>query len=399
MNLLVLSTWFPFPPDNGSKLRAFNLLRELARHHRVTLLSFGEAEPVAEPRIAALAEYCASVQIVPRTAFHEGSLTRRGFLSPVPRAYVQGYSREMADAVRRAAPGHDAAVAFAVTAGLYFLDNGSIPVVLEEAEVAVIRDQVRAAHGLGRLRRRLTWWKYARFVRALTRRASFTTVVSEAERAILEDIGCEPRRLAVVPNGVDAADLDWPRTEADADRLIYPGALTYFANLDAMQWFTREVLPMLLRERPATRLWVTGASDEASRDALGAHGAVTLTGYLPDVRPAIAASAACVVPLRIGGGTRLKILQSMALGTPVVSTSKGAEGLDVTDGRDILIADSPGDFASQVLRVLTDPALGARLAAAARALVRERYTWAGSGTILNEIVERSAKPNLERTHS
>ena len=108
-----------------------------------------------------------------------------------------------------------------------------------------------------------------------------------------------------------------------------------------------------------------------------------------DVRPAIAERAVCVVPLRVGGGTRLKILQAMALGTPVVATSKGAEGLDVHPERDILIGDTPERFSAQVLRVLEDPALGCRLAAAARLLVSEQYTWERSGERLNEAVSEA----------
>lgn len=396
MNLLAVSTWYPWPPDNGAKLRAFSLLRELGRHHRVTLLTFcGDGEPDAG-RLAPLTKFCESVQVIPRAAFHQGPLTRRGLLSPVPRAYVQGFSADMARAVRRAAPGHDAAVALEVTAGLYFLEDASIPVVLEEAEVTVIRDQVRAAHGLPRVRRRLTWWKYARFVRTLARRAAFTTVVSEAERAILEDIGCEPRRLAVVPNGADTADLDWPR-DAVEERLIYPGSLTYSANRDAVQWFLQSTLPLVHRARPQVEFWVTGATGAEPLTGVRPEARFVLTGHLPDVRPAVAGSAVCVVPLRIGGGTRLKILQAMALGTPVVSTSKGAEGLDVTPGRDILIGDTPETLASHVLRLLTDRGFADQVAAAARALVRDRYTWARSGAILEDVLRR-AVPGRRAMH-
>jgi len=391
MNVLVVSTWFPWPPDNGAKLRAYHLLRELSKRHRITLLSFcGDGEPAPE-RLAPLNEFCGSIQTVPRGPFQQGALSRRGLLSSVPRAYVQGFSPEMMRRIRAAMPGHDAAVALQVTAALCFRGVTALPVVFEEAEVAVIRDQYVSAPSLPhKLRRGLTWWKYSRFVRELCRHAAMTTVVSEPERAILEEIGCDIGRVAVVPNGVDSSDLDWPRPAQRAERIIYPGSLTFSANADAVGWFLESVLPLVHRARPEVEFWVTGRTDGASVADPGPSARLTLTGHLADVRPAIAESGVCVVPLRIGGGTRIKILQSMALGTPVVSTSKGAEGLGVTPGLDILIGDTPEAFASHILELLADRGLADNMAAAARALVRDRYTWVRSGALLNDAVERAA---------
>jgi len=122
-----------------------------------------------------------------------------------------------------------------------------------------------------------------------------------------------------------------------------------------------------------------------------------LTGYLDDIRPAVAQSWACVVPLRVGGGTRLKILEAMALGTPVISTSKGAEGLDVTHEENVLIADSPNDFAQAVLRVLEDKTLRTKLSANGRRLVEERYSWKMCASqleqLLHQVVEKARNAN------
>jgi glycosyltransferase involved in cell wall biosynthesis len=296
----------------------------------------------------------------------------------------------MQEAVARALPGHDGVLALEISAAVHVAGVTGVPVVFEEAELAVLRDQyLREPAGARRLRRGLTWWKYARFVRRLCRQAAFTTVVSEAERAILGTLGCDLARVAVVPNGVDVDDLDWPRPPQPARRVIYPGSLTYSANLDAVTWFLDSMLPIVRRDLPDVDVWVTGAVGDARLPDVFADARPTLTGNLPDVRPAIAGSAVCVVPLRLGGGTRLKILQAMALGTPVVATSKGAEGLDVTPGRDILIGDTPDAFAAHVIRLLNDPGLADTLSTAARALVRSRYTWARCGAILDEVVQRA----------
>jgi glycosyltransferase involved in cell wall biosynthesis len=386
MKLLVVSTWFPSPPDNGSKLRAFHLLRELARHHDISLLSFcGTGQPAAD-RISLLREFCVSVEVVPRGPFHTGALTLHGVLSTTPRAYVQGFVPEMLARARASVSGHDAAIALAVTAALYLRDINTLPLVFEEAEVAVVRDAYTSEDRRAqRLRRGLTWWKYSRFIRNLCGRFGRTTVVSEAERALLEQVGCDPRRIAVVPNGVDASDLAWSARPV-RNRLIYPGSMTYAANLDAVRWFLGAILPIIDRGRPPVEFWVTGSTDGVAVSALPNTDRLTLTGHLPDVRPAVAESTICVVPLRIGGGTRLKILQAMALGTPVVATSKGAEGLEVTPGRDILLGDTPEAFAAHVCRLLSDDTMRERISAEARALVRDRYTWARSAARLNEVV-------------
>jgi glycosyltransferase involved in cell wall biosynthesis len=386
MKLLVVSTWYPWPPDNGAKMRAWGLLRELARHHRVSLVSFSDGGPIDASRLARLEACCHSVDVVPRTAFHGGPASRARLFSATPRAYAQAFSPAMKALVRRALPGHDVAVALGLWAVPYLADETAVPVVFEEAELAIVRDEYLSAPGvLRRLRRGLTWWKYSRFVRRLCGRAAQTTVASEQERTILRSIGCDASRVTVVPNAVDAEDLDWPRPSAPAPRLIYAGSPTYAPNLDAVTWFAASALPIIQRSRPSTGFWVTGRADERAA-ACERESGVMFTGYLPDVRAAIAESAVCVVPLRIGGGTRLKILQAMALGTPVVSTTKGAEGLDVTPGHDILIGDTADELAAHVLRLLDDPALATRLAHAARELVRTQYTWARSGATLNGVI-------------
>lgn len=378
MKLLVVSSWFPYPPDNGSKLRAYHLLRELSKRHAITLLSF--AEPGEEKNVDGLTDICRAVRTVPGNPFKAGRLKGiRGLLSPLPRSYLQTYSPAMQSLVNEAAgAGHDqAALALQLGAALYLEPVRKSPRVFEEAEVTVLREQFTSQrHPLKRLRYGLTWWKFARFMRRFVDRFEAATVVSDNEREQLARIGCDARRIAVIPNGVDAADLKIEET-VQPDSLIYPGAVTYSANYDAVHYFLAEVFPLIRRARPEVKLAVTGATGGAPGrlDGLPDRQGVSFTGYVPDVKPVIAGSAVCVVPLRIGGGTRLKIVQSMALGTPVVSTSKGAEGLAVTPDENILIADTPQRFAEQVLRILGNPALRARLSENGRRLIERQYTW------------------------
>jgi glycosyltransferase involved in cell wall biosynthesis len=304
----------------------------------------------------------------------------------MPRSFAQTYSHEMAALVDAENGQHDAALALGLGAGIHLRHGSGMPRILDEVEVAtILEDYRKRPPGLTRLRRGLTWWKYARFVRDLTKEFERTTAVSEHELQHLLAIGCERRHLAVIANGVDAATLQYTRTTV-RDRLIYPGSVTYGANLDAVRYLVDEILPLIRAVRPAVHLMVTGDVGDVDTTALIAAGGITFTGQVPDVRQLIAESAVCVVPLRIGGGTRLKILEAAAIGTPVVSTPKGAEGLVFANGRDLLTADTADAFARETLRLLNDRDFAQRMAANARQIVEESYLWDRIGAQLNDVI-------------
>jgi len=392
MKILVVSSWFPYPPDNGSKVRAYYLLRQLAQRHSVTLLSF--AEPGEEEGAQGLAEICDAVRTVPGNPFKPGRpLGLRGLFSALPRSYAQTFSPTMQALVNETIGSHDAAIGLQFGAALYLDRIRTAPRIFEEAEVTTIREQFASQQRpLKRLRYGLTWWKFARFMYRLINRFDGSTVVSEIERDQLMQIGCDGRRIAVIPNGVDAADLK-VKAIRQPTTLIYPGALTYSANYDAIRYFLADIFPLIRQARPDVTLTVTGATDGVPIHDLPNREGVIFTGYVPAIKACIAQSGVCVVPLRIGGGTRLKIIQAMALGTPVVSTSKGAEGLALTPEDNILIGDTPRQFADQVLRLLSDDALPARLSANGRRLVGQLYTWDRIGpqldALLTETINRA----------
>ena len=186
-------------------------------------------------------------------------------------------------------------------------------------------------------------------------------------------------------------DLGWysgVEAHPQADTLIFNGALTYFANYQAMAYFLERIYPLIRAECPQVRLAITGRTEGVALAALRADESVTFTGYLSDIRPLVAGSSVCIAPLLEGGGTRLKILEAMALGTPVVATSKGTEGLGATHGEHLLIADDPAEFARHTIALLKDAELRARLAVQARAFVQARYDWEPIGRQFTALVER-----------
>lgn len=377
MRILFLSPWFPFPPVNGSELRINTLIRGLAARHEVTLVSF-QRRPVDETQMRAAREYVAAVHLISWREFQPGGRRARlGFLSARPRSVVDTHSPEMADCIRRALDesAYDAVIASQTIMAAYWPAFQGIPALLEEAELGVYRQQVDGPGAAPvRLRRRLMWAKQCTYMRSLLPRFAACTVVSERERSLLRGAVPNYDPVEIIPNCIDLPVYTEVRADPEPDTLVFTGSFAYGVNHDAMDWFVRDIYPLVRDAVPEARLVITG--DPAGR-ALPPAANVTQTGYLDDIKPLVAAAAVSLAPIRYGGGTRLKILEAMALGTPVVATSKGAEGLDVTDGEHLLIADTPEEFARAVVAVLRDDGLRRRMAAAGQELVRVSYTWEG----------------------
>ncbi len=392
MNILVVSAWCPFPADNGSRLRAYHLIKQLAAQgHRLTLIAFGQDDSDLDAAQSGLAPLCAGgVRLFPSRFFQPGTLKAwLGFFSPKPRMLLDTWQPQAAREIRAQCHSgkYDVVLALQLGVAHYIPADTPVPCVLEEVEVSSFVRAWREETSLRkRLRIGLMIAKFQAHVASLAPRFALWTAVSDDERqAIFRLVGAKAGvSVAVVPNGVDLAYNAYePDAPYDADTLVYNGALSFYANKEAVDWFAQDILPRIRAERPAAGLKVTGRTDSVpDDDPLRRDPSVTLTGYLDDIRPAVRGAAVCVVPLRQGGGTRLKILEAMALGTPVVVTRHGAEGIAATPGDDVLIADTPDEFAQATLRLMTDPQLRRRLAQNGRALVEARYGWQAIGTRL-----------------
>jgi glycosyltransferase involved in cell wall biosynthesis len=302
----------------------------------------------------------------------------------------------MADLVHEQIREHsfDAAIALTTAAGEY-LTSCSIPNILDDDNVdtAYIQRLVELANGkLLKFRRKLTWVKLARHEGWLVENFTATTVVSDEDRHELARLVPQAERrgaIHVVPNGVDLQLTTYEAPAFDPKSIISTGALTYNANLDGAIYFCEQILPKIRAEVPDTNFMVTGGYDGVDIPQVVSTGA-TLTGFLEDIRPKLAGSAALVVPLRIGGGTRLKILEAMALGAPVVSTSLGAAGLGVTHEETALVADDPEEFAECVLRLMRDSELRAKISRNGREYVVSKFGWQRSVEALDRIVHSIA---------
>jgi glycosyltransferase involved in cell wall biosynthesis len=381
MKILFLSAWFPYPPNNGSKLRIYNLLRGLAQQHQVSLISFTGLEQDQESLNHAkqeLLKICSEVSIVPAREYHAKSgKALLGLLSRKPRVLVDRHVPEMAERIRCELDKdrYDLVVAsqWYTAAYLEDLPGNRPPAIFEEVEVGVFGDKIhQASSPLNRLRHEMTVWKMQAYFRSLLARFGACTVVSEKEKGLLRQMIPGYQQVEVIPNGVSLADYQDVREEIQPDRLIFAGSFNFSPNYQAMFWFMGEVYPIIRAEIPSLKVMITG--DHGGRTVPNQEG-VEFTGFVRDIRPLVASSYASLAPLLSGGGTRLKILEAMALRSPVIATTKGAEGLDAVSDEHLLVADTPADFARATLRLLKDSHLRQRLVENAYRFVQERYDW------------------------
>ncbi len=392
MRLLVLLPCQPFPAYNGQTHRLALVARSLAERHHVALAALVEPGQKAEIDAATRALF-AEIALAPLEPPAPGLSEALGQrLSSNPADVYRFRSDAMAAHVAGLVARHDPE---AILVG----DPALTPYVEGLAGRALVLDYVcevtlqleRIAALAGPIERPL--WslrraKYARFLKRIEPLYDAAFLNSREDVEALARIW--PRaKLLHVANGLDLTAYPLGLAAPVADRLIYPGSIGYPPNRDAVAWFAAEVLPLIRAERPEVTLRVTGAVPPGTE--IEAPG-VVLTGRVEDVRLEIAAATATVVPLRLGaGGARFKVIESMALGTPLVGTAVGIEGLELTDGTDYLAAETAADFAAATLRLLGDPALSARIAAGGRRRMERDYDWNTHFRTLEARIEASIR--------
>jgi len=375
MRILFLSRWYPYPVDNGSKIRIWNILHGLSKKHDVTLLSFVDSDSsnLGESK---LLEICEDVQVIPWREYNPGSWKALlGWFSRKPRSLVDTYSFQMQSLIEQylSSSIYDIVIVSEWEMAGYSSSFCDKPAIFEDVELGVIHGRyMEAASYLARLRLGLTWYKHHHYLSQILHDFEACTVPSFNERNLFKSVIPGYENVSVIPNCINMADYESDHIDVEPNSLIFTGSFRYAVNYSAMVWFLKKIYPIIQSEVPEVNLKITG--DHAGRE-LPPSTDVVLTGFVPDIHQHIASSCVSVVPLLNGGGTRLKILEAMALKTPVVTTSKGAEGLDVEHGKHILIADSPEDFANCVIQLLQNPELRARLAENAYQLVSEFYDW------------------------
>ncbi|MFN8574345.1 MAG: glycosyltransferase [Gemmatimonadaceae bacterium] len=370
------------PVDTGGKLRSYHLARELSKRHSLTMLSYYRGRKDAEYESALSGEFPGAV-FVRHGLPGEGRLVdvldyAAHLFSPAPYAVTKFTSASVKRLLRQwyREDRFDAVVCDFLSASLNFDPPLSTPTLLFQHNVESALWKRQAEHernSVVRLIFAMEAAKMERYEPTALRRFHQVIAVSQHDRQLMSQ-SLDPSRITVVPTGVDGSRFRVARTSTPKqNEVLFLGSMDWEANIDGAEWFCEKVWPLVRRAVPTAQLQLVGRNPHARvRQLASDH--VCVTGTVPSVVEHLASASAVVVPLRIGGGTRLKIYESMAAGRPVISTTVGAEGLEYTAGKDILIADTPESFASAVIDVLGNDELARRLGAAAGALA-DRHDW------------------------
>ncbi|MGC8878344.1 MAG: glycosyltransferase [Anaerolineae bacterium] len=386
MHILLLTPQLPYPPHQGTSLRNYNLIAQLAKRHQVEVLSFldeGQSLAAAAP----LLEMCSRVEAVPvpqRTTLRRiGQLLGSHLPDMAWRLWSPHYRERLIH--RLAEVRFDVVQIEAIELAPYLSAIEAAkprPLIVFDEHNCEWRLQQRAFLTDVRIPWRwpaawyslVQWRRLRRYEGDICRRVDKVVAVSEADRQGIQAVA-PGISIAVVPNGVDLEEYGNYRGAKEDFDLVFTGKMDFRPNVDAMLWFCDRVLPLIRRERPSVRLAIVGQRPHPRLERLRHREGVTLTGWVPDVRPYLAGTTVYVAPLRVGGGTRLKLVQAMAMGCAIVATSLAAEGFPIESGKHLLLADTPHEFAAAVVRLLDSPSTRDRLGAEARLFVQSHYGW------------------------
>jgi len=387
----------PYPPKRGGKIRPFNIISHLSRRHEVTVCSIARsAEEEAEGQ--GLRQHCARL-VVGRVsdALQAARMVAR-LPTPTPSSMGWFYSRDLAHRIDEmlANERFDLVFVHCSSVAQYVLNARGIPRILDFGDM----DSQKWLEYVGYkpFPLKAGYWlegtKLEREERRLARRFDLCTVTTRAEWETLEgyDTGT---RSDWFPNGVDSAFFAPDGSDYDADQACFVGRMDYYPNQECMFEFCAKTWPLIRERRPSMKLAIVGADPSPTVRRLGALPGVTVTGSVPDVRPYVRKSALMVAPLNIARGTQNKILEGMALGVPVVSSSVAAGGVDAIAGQHLVVADAPRNVADAVLRIAADPEERGRLAKSGRERMLSHHAWPESMKRLDGIIERC----LERSGS
>jgi glycosyltransferase involved in cell wall biosynthesis len=371
------------PPDTGGKIRSYNILRELARRHSVTFFSFhGAHENDQHPGLKDIFDRVVCVPLslpAPKSSRELADYGIRLF-SPQPYGITKFCRPEVRQQLRTSLKleSYDIILCdFLTPAGVIPWDS-PIPKVVFTHNVEAMIWKRHYQVAMNPVWKGISWWEWRKMQAAelrYLRLADRVLTVSETDRNIFA-ASLPGQTITVIPTGVDVDYFKPMPVEELPNSLVFTGSMDWLPNEDAIFYFVEAILPLLKPQCPELVLEVVGRNPSRKLQALAENEkSLRLTGWVEDIRPFLARGSVCIVPLRIGGGTRLKIFEAMAMGKATVSTTVGAEGLPVQNGENILLADTPDQFAYSVLSLLHDAKRRRQLGTAARILVEENYSW------------------------
>ena len=393
MKILFLAHRVPVPPNKGEKIRAFYMLRHLAREHVVDLLAVLD-DPRDREHLDLLADVCRRCKLVEQSPMSRWWAVPRAIVTGTAITLASFHSPALAEIARRwqRDNDYDAVLAFSSTMAQYVDTSGRFQRVMDFVDVDSAKWE--------QYERQAMWplsWLYGREGRLVAaweakvaRWFDVSTFVSEPEAALFRSRVPDAKDVRVIANGVAERFLveGWePRRRAPgvAANLAFLGTMDYRPNIDGVMWFGREILPKVLRAAPGTTFSIIGGRPAAAIRRLGRRPGVRVTGFVDDVVAELAAADLFVAPLRIARGVQNKVLEALALGLPVVATPQALEGIDAQAGEHLLVADNAEDFAAAVIELLRRPEEARAMGQAARRHMGRYYRWDEALAPLSEV--------------
>lgn len=383
MNILVVSSILPYPLDHGCKIRMFNLFKYLSKKHNISLACYADSGN-QQNYVSRMREYCEMVELVQtkrRSKLRQMPGLTKDLISGLPWQVKYAKSIEMKATLRNLINAkHFDVIHFDdpfMTSNLDFLSTGGAKkvVTFHNIESIKYRRIFKIEKRIyDKLKAFLNLLSIPRFENEIANKSDLIIVVSSVDRQTLKS-KCPQVRIAVIQNGVDTDSLKPLTVNEEEDNISFFGTLDYPPNRDAALYFYKQIFPLIRNKSPEAKFSIVGQNPDKELMKLSSDPNIIVTGRVEDVVPYYQRTSVVVVPLRAGGGTRGKILEAMGLGRPVVSTSLGAEGLEVIHKENIMIADKPEDFANYAIELMRNGSLKTALTERARKFVESQHSW------------------------
>jgi len=395
MKILLLTPYFPYPLNNGGIIRVYHLMVNLATRHEVTVLCLDPVSEAQKEGLAVIKKHGINIETVPvaksQKLEHKRFYQLLSLASFKPYQYKKFYSHAMQKLLNKHLQhgNYDLFMAEFSQMGYYHMRT-SIPRYIDQHNVEYEIMQRTYETEKNPLRKLLAYSEYKKFYRQeITNCNKFTACLTTSQRdaEIIQsrspDLQCH-----VIPNGVDSDFFRRGSEQADPNMILFTGTISYYPNTEGILWFHKTTWPLIKAKNPDAKFCIAGKEPPVEVKRLAeTDDSIIVTGTVDDMRDYYNKAAVVVVPLRVGGGTRLKILEGMAMEKAIVSTSMGAEGIDHTNGENILLTDTPEDFCDAIVSVMSDATVRSKLEKGGRALVEEKYDWQAVSATLSDVFE------------
>jgi len=374
MNILFLTSRLPFPPIGGDKLRVFKFLEFLSKENYITLFLFIDNK-FQIPDIEVYKKYFSRIEIMYLPSYISYLSCIIGLFGKLPLQVYYYHSRRMRKLIEKEIENFDLVFVHLIRMAEYVKRFKMIPKILDLTDAISLNYQrsIKYQKGLKYLISRIEKVRVLKYEIDIIKDFDRNFLVSETDKNYLNGYA-ETESVEIIPNGVDLEYFSYNENNFDAKCIVFMGNMRTYPNNDTVKYFCDSIFPIVVRRYPDVKFYIVGANPTREVFALGKRKNVIVTGEVDDIRPYIRSAVVSVCPLRVGSGILNKILESMALGTPVVTSTIGLEGIDAIPNEEILVTDDKYEFAEKIISLMENPDLRNRIALNGRKLIEEKYS-------------------------